>query len=43
MKILLQAKNGMKDIADILLLVEGWYDDELFQVNKIKCVNPNLR
>ncbi len=33
MKILLQAINGMKDIADILLLVEGGYDDELFQVS----------
>lgn len=32
MKILLQAINGMEDIADILLLVEGWYNDKLFQV-----------
>ncbi len=36
MKVLLQSIYGMKDIADILLLIESGYDNKLFQViNKV--------
>jgi hypothetical protein len=39
MKVFVEPKDGMKDIADVFLLIIGWYDDKFFQKKIIKAKN----